>query len=227
MSRDDERHVKDVKAFSNLTRTTTPPIPPPPPPKLDSEIAKSLRTLEDDAESGMFERTVVITTSDSELRRREAWRKKKEDRGDPRHEDLERRQRPAARRRRKLDHIQGEPGGGDPSRPSKTEELEQTADAVIAAVKAGNRDALHFLLSSHKGTADILANAKNVSEHGESALMMASEAGDLSVVQVLLNFGAQPSMRDHEGRSALHFAIANHHQEIAEALLLAQAARSD
>lgn len=189
---------------------------------IDREIAKSLSKLEDDAESGMFERTVVISTSESDLRQREAWRKKNERNGRPRGDDLlkegaERRQRPAARRR-KLDDQ-------DHSNKTEASNLEEAADAVIAAVKAGNRDDLHLILSSHKSAADILANAKNVSDRGENALMLASEKGDLALVQVLLKFGALPSARDYEGRSALHFAIANHHQEVAEAILLAQAAR--
>lgn len=47
----------------------------------------------------------------------------------------------------------------------------------------------------------------------------AASCGDLDTVQLLLNYGADPNHRDHEGWSAIHWAVEQGHLEILHTLL--------
>lgn len=101
--------------------------------------------------------------------------------------------------------------GGNPNYASFT-------DGDTCLIKALRED-------NHKVSALIIADAKiqlnRKNRHGESALMLASFKGNLSAVQALLARGA---VVNHEGWTALHYAVTNNQWAIAQLLLSAKAA---
>jgi ankyrin repeat protein len=56
---------------------------------------------------------------------------------------------------------------------------------------------------------------------GETPLMVAAQLGRLDYVQALLDKKADPSAKNHEGNTALYFAIFEGHDDIAKRLIKA------
>ena len=93
--------------------------------------------------------------------------------------------------------------GANPNVESKANKI----TALLLAVE--NRDGyLAGALLEH-GAA---VNGSN--SDGYSALMAASEAGDLAMVELLLSYGALPELTDHKDRTAENFAQREGHDEI-------------
>ena len=53
---------------------------------------------------------------------------------------------------------------------------------------------------------------------GKPRLILAATKGDRDMVELLLKRGANPMLSDKDGRTALYWALANGHKEIAEIL---------
>ena len=62
-------------------------------------------------------------------------------------------------------------------------------------------------------------NPNNVDSQGTSALMAASEAGDIEVLRLLLEAGAHVNYRDNEGETALALASLRGHVEVVQMLV--------
>ena len=75
----------------------------------------------------------------------------------------------------------------------------------------------------HKAICVLAQNAPeqlNVADYkGQTALMLAAEAGDTELVSIMLEAGADPDMRDGKGMTALHSAIKSHVDSCVDALL--------
>jgi ankyrin repeat protein len=84
--------------------------------------------------------------------------------------------------------------------------------ALIWAVgKPDNKDVIELLLSNK---ADV--NHQNQSEY--NALMFTAQQGRLAYVKLLLNYAADPELKDKSKRTASMLAEHEHHKEIVEAL---------
>ena len=92
--------------------------------------------------------------------------------------------------------------------------------AVVVAARMGSAAALRVLLGAPGLAVD--------SPHplsGTTALMAASQYGERECVELLLGGGADPALKDKEGKTALDKAEGNGHAEVA-ALLRAAAAQA-
>jgi ankyrin repeat protein len=87
-------------------------------------------------------------------------------------------------------------GGGDPTRTIRMVDLLLDAGADINAQVIGSR--------THSGT--IMAYVAGRDQEGKTALMSAAEGGNAAVVEHLLERGADPMIKDAEGKTALDFA---------------------
>ena len=77
--------------------------------------------------------------------------------------------------------------------------------ALMAAVQADNRDIVNYLLEY-----DIDFNVKE-KEYGQTVLHMLSEqAYDEDIIELILNRGADPSIKDKSGKTARDYAIETH-----------------
>lgn len=91
--------------------------------------------------------------------------------------------------------------------------------ALLTATGAGYQAVVEVLLA-HKAD----ANAQYTKVNNEkTALDLAANLGHLNLVNLLLATGANPNLKDSEGRASLNYAIANGSPEIVKALLTAGA----
>jgi hypothetical protein len=90
----------------------------------------------------------------------------------------------------------GGPGGGDPTRTIRMVDSLLDAGANVNAQVTGSRN--------HSGT--IMAYVAGRDQEGKTALMSAAEGGNTAVVEHLLSRGADPMIKDAEGKTALDFA---------------------
>jgi ankyrin repeat protein len=90
----------------------------------------------------------------------------------------------------------GGPGGGDPTRTIRMVDALLDAGANVNTQVIGSRN--------HSGT--IMAYVAGRDQEGKTALMSAAEGGNTAVVQHLLERGADPMIKDAEGKTALDFA---------------------
>ena len=93
--------------------------------------------------------------------------------------------------------------GANPNAESE----ENKITALLLAVE--NEDAYIASILLEYGAA-----VNETNSDGYSPLMGASEAGELSLVELLLSHGAYPELSDHKGRKAEDFARRGDHQEI-------------
>src|SRR5690606_28401672 len=90
----------------------------------------------------------------------------------------------------------GGPGGADQSRSVRTIEMLLDAGADVNA----------RVTDSHTKTAVLVSYVQGRDQEGKTALMAAAEGGRDRLVKVLLDHGADPLIKDAEGRTALDFA---------------------
>ncbi len=90
----------------------------------------------------------------------------------------------------------GGPGGGDATRTIRMVDLLLDAGANVNAQVIGSRN--------RSGT--IMAYVAGRDQEGKTALMAAAEGGNTAVVEHLLERGADPTIKDAEGKTALDFA---------------------
>lgn len=101
--------------------------------------------------------------------------------------------------------------------------LENGADVNALDTKA--RTALHCaVIDGRKDLVDVLLGynaARDMcsGDNGETALMQATEAGDLAIVEALLVHGARPDLRNRLEETALHVAARAGNDDIVTALL--------
>ncbi|CAJ1398866.1 unnamed protein product [Effrenium voratum] len=99
----------------------------------------------------------------------------------------------------------------------KMQEAGPAADpgaAARAAVAEWRRAACALLLDSASAGLVSLADAQ-----GRTALHLAAAAGDVEVVEMLLEHGAQKNAQDVHGRSPAHIAAARRHRDVAAKLM--------
>jgi ankyrin repeat protein len=90
----------------------------------------------------------------------------------------------------------GGPGGGGPDRAHRTIEL------LVAA----GADINYQITDSHTRTATLVSYVQGRDQEGRTALMAAAERGAEALVRHLLSLGADPALRDAQGKSALDLA---------------------
>src|SRR5262245_41069080 len=88
---------------------------------------------------------------------------------------------------------------------------------LFDAVEFGDREYAEILLTDPA----VDLNAQDTA--GVTILMLASYYGHRDLVSLILRRGANPNLRDKQGRSALERAIAEWHQDIIELLIQAGA----
>ena len=82
---------------------------------------------------------------------------------------------------------------------------------LIMAAYSGDADLVTELLKK-----DVNPNVRD--KNGITALSWASSAGRFKVVEVLLQYGADDTLPDNRGRTALQSATLNGHQTVAQLL---------
>ncbi len=90
----------------------------------------------------------------------------------------------------------GGPGGADQSRSVRTIEMLLDAGADVNAQ----------VVDSHTKTAVLVSYVQGRDQEGKTALMAAAEGGRDRIVKLLLDRGADPSIKDATGKTALDFA---------------------
>lgn len=79
---------------------------------------------------------------------------------------------------------------------------------IIMASKTNRTDILSFLLSMNKKT----INELNID--GKTALMIAADYGSTNIVEILVDSGADKTLKSREGKTALDYAKARNYPEI-------------
>ncbi|ETI70294.1 ankyrin repeat domain-containing protein [Neobacillus vireti] len=83
---------------------------------------------------------------------------------------------------------------------------------LYSAAMNGRKDIVDYLLLESKEG----LNDKN--DMGKTALIIAAEYGYTDIVKMLLNNGADPSLKSNEGKTALEYALHWNHEEIIKLL---------
>jgi tyrosine-protein kinase len=105
--------------------------------------------------------------------------------------------------------------------PSHT--LKRYNTELHRAVLSGNADHVRTILTGSKNTG--LGTAVSRNEDGSTPLHLAAEKGDPELVEVLLKHGADTSIRDSTGTTALHVAVRSDFAHIVR--LLVEVGRAD
>lgn len=89
------------------------------------------------------------------------------------------------------------------------------ASTIGMAARLGRLEVLRILLDS-----GAVPPAEEDPENAPTALMEAAASGETEAAAMLLEHGADPSLRDPEGRSAADYAQENGHPDLAQRLRL-------
>ena len=84
------------------------------------------------------------------------------------------------------------------------------SSALMCGASHGYAETLHTLLKCDRVKIDLL------SRYGQTALMKAVQAGKLNTFQILVQAGANISVRNKQGKSAFDIAMERNHQHIIE-----------
>jgi uncharacterized protein len=87
------------------------------------------------------------------------------------------------------------------------------ASALALAARLGQTEVVRLLLAAGAAT-----NPREQLPHAPTALMEAAADGHDDIAALLLEHGADPSLRDHDGRDAVAHARANGHAALAARL---------
>lgn len=88
--------------------------------------------------------------------------------------------------------------------------LDKKEDDLFTAAKEGNMEQVAYYLSRR--------DINDVNEDGKTALHIASEAGQFETAAFLLNLGADKTLLDHDGRTALNYAKLSGNKKLIELL---------
>jgi ankyrin repeat protein len=94
-----------------------------------------------------------------------------------------------------------------------TLKFDDGASALAMAARLGRLEVLRILLD-----AGAAAVPEDEPRHAPTALMEAAASGHAEAAALLLQHGADPALRDAEGRSAADHARANGHADLAQRL---------
>ena len=93
-------------------------------------------------------------------------------------------------------------------------------NALINAASFGNEAALEYIAAAQYYNVDDMPG-------GYTALMAAAGMGKIEVCSILLEYGADPYLRSERGETAIDFALASRHPEVAEFLESRRASDQD
>ena len=105
--------------------------------------------------------------------------------------------------------------GSGSSRRTAIEDLDfETPDPLLhVAIRSRSRDVIRVLL--RRGA----VNIDDRDAGGRTALHLAAEIGDESLVGLLLGHGADSQLRDYRGRLPVYYAVEKGHHEVVEVLI--------
>jgi len=87
---------------------------------------------------------------------------------------------------------------------------EEKDESLFEAAKSGDMDFVAYALSR--------SDINRVNKDGKTALHVASEAGQFEIAAFLLNLGANKTLLDYDGRTALNYAKLSGKKELVELL---------
>lgn len=90
--------------------------------------------------------------------------------------------------------------------------MPESRDTLLAAVRAGDGEAVRRVAAEGGRVLDAAG------PDGSTALMVAASGGADEMVALLLELGADPALRDREGRTAAELAFANGHSDLGQRL---------
>ncbi|EKF38511.1 hypothetical protein MOQ_001280 [Trypanosoma cruzi marinkellei] len=90
------------------------------------------------------------------------------------------------------------------------------AEAFFDCARYNDGDDAKLLLA-HLSATPSLIGARD--EQGRTAVHLAAANGHIGILEMLMEFGPSPDVRNHEGNTALHFAALNNQLEAARRLL--------
>ena len=93
-------------------------------------------------------------------------------------------------------------------------------NALINAASFGNEAALEYIAAAQYYNVDDMPG-------GYTALMAAAGMGKIEVCSILLEYGADPYLRSEKGETAIDYALASRHPEVAEFLESRRASDQD